>query len=159
MHDAVPFAAPVHTGNHGAHAVHHAGPEGAQAAVTVADHCLRCPYEAKVVLNGTTARMVLMFLRELVEQQPPVYSQFQQQTYACPMVKCQQKFAEPFPLVQHLLSCPELPNGEFVCDKCNNWHEFPTTEKDWSFWTGGRASFYDITPIPLSNESRVSAPR
>lgn len=90
-------------------------------------------YEAKVVTNGTTARMVLMFLRELVEQ--PVYPHFQQ-TYGCPMMKCYAKFTEPFMLVQHLLSCPELPNGEFDCDKCSNWHEFPTNEKDWSAWTG-----------------------
>lgn len=78
--------------------------------------------------------MVLMFLRELVEQLP-LYPQFQQ-TYGCPMMKCYAKFNEPFPLIQHLLSCPELPNGEFDCDKCNNWHEFPTNEKDWSSWTG-----------------------
>lgn len=90
-------------------------------------------YEAKVVTNGTTARMVLMFLRELVEQ--PVYPHLHQ-TYGCPMMKCYAKFTEPFPLIQHLLSCPELPNGEFDCDKCSNWHEFPTNEKDWSLWTG-----------------------
>src|SRR6187551_2799132 len=95
-------------------------------------------YEAKVVPNGTTARMVLMFLRELVEQ--PVYPQYQQ-TYGCPMMKCYEKFSEPFQLVQHLLSCAELPNGEFDCDKCNNWHEFPTNEKDWSLWSGWSSKF------------------
>ncbi|KAK0632493.1 hypothetical protein B0T14DRAFT_560181 [Immersiella caudata] len=138
MHDEGPFAAAVrhHHGNHGSHhvAAHNVSQPGlTQAAVTTADHIAPCPYEAKVVTNGTTARMVLMFLRELVEQ--PVYPHFQQ-TYGCPMMKCYAKFTEPFPLVQHLLSCPELPNGEFDCDKCSNWHEFPTNEKDWSTWTG-----------------------
>lgn len=82
--------------------------------------------------------MALMFLRELVEQ--PVYPQYQQ-TYGCPMMKCYEKFPEPFQLVQHLLSCSELPNGEFDCDKCNNWHEFPTNEKDWSLWSGWSSKF------------------
>ncbi|KAK3936494.1 zinc finger C2H2-like protein [Diplogelasinospora grovesii] len=101
------------------------------------DHCISCPYEDKIVTNGTTARMVLMFLRDLVEQ-PTMYAQFPQ-TYGCPMMKCYQTFAEPLQLVQHLLSCSELPNGEFDCDKCNNWHEFPTNEKDWAQWTGWKS--------------------
>jgi len=139
MHDEGPFAAAVrhhHNGNHGSHQSAQVSQSGlTQAAVTTAtDHVAPCPYETKVVTNGTTARMVLMFLRELVEQQP-VFTHYQQ-TYGCPMMKCYAKFTEPFMLVNHLLSCPELPNGEFDCDKCSNWHEFPTNEKDWSQWTG-----------------------
>ncbi|KAK3363006.1 zinc finger C2H2-like protein [Lasiosphaeria hispida] len=130
MRDGGPYAAAVHHhASHGAQGAHHAHPPA-----TVTAQCIPCPYESKVVTNGTTARMVLMFLRELVEQLP-LYPQFQQ-TYVCPMMKCYDKFAEPFLLVQHLLSCPELPNGEFDCDKCNNWHEFPTEEKDWTQWAG-----------------------
>ncbi|KAK0628491.1 hypothetical protein B0T17DRAFT_614398 [Bombardia bombarda] len=99
----------------------------AQASVT--DHCIACPYEDKVVPNGTTARMVLMFLRDIVEPQP-------RKTYACPMMHCHKAFAGPMPLIQHLLSCPELSNGVFGCDKCGNWHGFPTNEKEWAQWTG-----------------------
>ncbi|KAK1758177.1 zinc finger C2H2-like protein [Echria macrotheca] len=131
MHDEGPFTAAVHHhGSHGPHAPQ-AGHANPQAAVTVADAVGQCPYEAKVVPNGTTARMVLMFLRDLVEG--PASPQM---TYNCPMMKCYAKFTEPFPLIQHLLSCPELPNGEFDCDKCSNWHEFPTNEEDWSRWRG-----------------------
>ncbi|KAK0655610.1 hypothetical protein B0T16DRAFT_15025 [Cercophora newfieldiana] len=158
MHDEGPFAAAVrhHHGNHGSHQAAQVPHGLSQAAVTAADHVAQCPYEAKVVTNGTTARMVLMFLRELVEQ--PVYPHFQQ-TYGCPMMKCYAKFTEPFPLVQHLLSCPELPNGEFDCDKCNNWHEFPTNEKDWSQWTGwsGKSSHrhhhHQATPATQTNQA------
>jgi len=77
--------------------------------------------------------MVLMFLREVVEQ-PYHHQQFQ--PYSCPMRYCCAKFAEPLLLVQHVLTCPELPNGEFYCDKCSNWHEFPTNEDEWSRWRG-----------------------
>ncbi|KAK3362184.1 hypothetical protein B0T24DRAFT_641379 [Lasiosphaeria ovina] len=80
--------------------------------------------------------MVLMFLRDLVEQPP--FAQVPQ-TFTCPMMKCYEKFTVQFQLIQHLLTCPELPNGEFDCDKCNNWHEFPTDEKDWLHWTGWRS--------------------
>ena len=91
--------------------------------------------------------MVLMFLREFVEQ--TTMTQFQQ-TYGCPMLKCYEKFSQPFMLVQHLLSCPELPNGEFDCDKCQYWHEFPTNEKEWSQWTGwsGKAQRHHHQPGP-----------
>ncbi|KAK5655484.1 hypothetical protein OQA88_5755 [Cercophora sp. LCS_1] len=106
----------------------------ATALTSPSQAILKPPYEAKVIRDGTTARMVLMFLRELMEQ-PPSYNQFQQ-THSCPMMKCYEKFPEPLLLVQHLLSCPELPNGEFDCDKCSNWHQFPTSEKDWSMWQG-----------------------
>lgn len=45
----------------------------------------------------------------------------------------------PLQVIQHLLSCPELPNGEFDCDKCNTCHSFPTNEKDWAHWVGWRS--------------------
>ncbi|KAK3330449.1 hypothetical protein B0H66DRAFT_572506 [Apodospora peruviana] len=103
-----------------------------QASVT--DHHCSCPYDDKVVPNGTTARMVLMFIRDLVE--PPGCNQVRQ-TYPCPMRDCRKTFMEPLPLVQHLLFCPELlRSGVFDCDKCSNWHQVPTCEKDWEQWSG-----------------------
>ena len=78
-----------------------------------------------------------MFLREFLDQLS-VGAQVQQ-NYACPMTKCHKTFMAPLQVVQHLLSCPELPNGEFDCDKCNHWHSFPTNEKDWTQWMGWRS--------------------
>ncbi len=95
----------------------------------------RCPrYEDKVVANPTTARMLLMFLRDFVEAHS-VYTQWPQNCF-CPMMKCCQAFSDPLSLIDHLLHCPELPRGEFECWKCNNWHGFPTNEKDWADWLG-----------------------
>lgn len=94
-------------------------------------------YEDKVVTNGTTARMVLLFLRELLEHLP--VGERAQQTYTCPMAKCPRTFLAPLQVIQHLVSCPELSNGEFGCDKCDTWHSFPTNEKDWAQWTGWRS--------------------
>ncbi|KAK4127154.1 hypothetical protein N657DRAFT_195318 [Parathielavia appendiculata] len=94
-------------------------------------------YEDKVTKDGTTARMVLLFLRELLEQlsvEERIY-----QSYSCPMTKCHRTFAAPLHVIQHLLSCPEIPNGEFNCDKCSTSHSFPTNEKDWTQWTGWRS--------------------
>ena len=54
------------------------------------------------------------------------------------MTKCHRTFAAPLQVIQHLLSCPELPSGEFDCDKCSTSHSFPTNEKDWSQWMGFR---------------------
>lgn len=88
--------------------------------------------------NGTTARIVLMFLRELLEQLS-MGGAPAQQSYGCPMTKCHRTFVAPLEVIQHLLSCPELPNGEFDCDKCNQWHSFPTNEKDWAQWAGWRS--------------------
>jgi len=103
--------------------------------------------------------MVLMFLRELNEQQHlyPHYAQ----TYSCPMMKCYAKFTEPFPLIQHLLACPELPNGEFDCDKCSNWHEFPTNEKDWSLWSGwsGKSSQRPNSQVPAQHSDIIERKR
>ncbi|KAK3335619.1 hypothetical protein B0T19DRAFT_13853 [Cercophora scortea] len=100
-----------------------------QASVT-SSHGVPCPYEDKVVPNGTTARMVLMFLRGIVEQPAQL-----QQSYVCPMMKCHRTFSSQLPLVQHLLSCPEISYGVFDCEKCNDYHQFPTTEKEWAQWT------------------------
>jgi hypothetical protein len=80
--------------------------------------------------------MVLLFLRELIEQLS-VADQVQQ-SYVCPMTRCRGAFAAPLQVIQHLLSCPELPSGEFDCDKCSASHSFPTNEKDWAQWTGWR---------------------
>lgn len=100
------------------------------------DHSLpSCPYEEKIVQNGAVARMVLMFIRELVEQslgQP-------RQSYGCPMSRCHRLFNGPLQLIQHLLSCPEVPSGEFDCDKCSHWHTFPTSDKDWEQWQASKA--------------------
>ena len=52
------------------------------------------------------------------------------------MARCRKVFLGHLQLVQHLLSCSELRNGVFQCDKCNMLHEFPTNEKDWAHWTG-----------------------
>ncbi len=93
-------------------------------------------YEEKVTKDGTTARMVLLFLRELLEQL--AVAEHAQQSYGCPMTKCHRTFAAPLQVIQHLLSCPELPGGEFDCDRCNTSHSFPTNEKDWSQWMGWR---------------------
>ncbi|KAG7292148.1 hypothetical protein NEMBOFW57_002183 [Staphylotrichum longicolle] len=130
MHDAGPFNAAIHSGHHhGSHAVHH------QLPVTGHYHA-PCPYEDKVTKDGTTARMVLLFLRELLEQLS--VAEHAQQSYGCPMTKCHKTFAAPLQVIQHLLSCPELPSGEFDCDKCSTSHSFPTNEKDWSQWMGFR---------------------
>ena len=75
-----------------------------------------------------------MFLRDFVEQQT-VYAHSSQGNY-CPMIKCYQTFNDPMSLIQHVLSCPEVPGGEFECWKCLSWHELPTNEKDWSEWGG-----------------------
>ncbi|KAK4148935.1 zinc finger C2H2-like protein [Chaetomidium leptoderma] len=132
MHDAGPFTAAIHTGqhSHGAHAVHHQQ----AAAVTGHHHFVPCPYEDKVTKDGTTARMVLLFLRELLEQLS--VSEQVQQSYACPMTKCRGAFVAPLQVIQHLLSCPELASGEFDCDRCSTSHHFPTNEKDWAQWAG-----------------------
>lgn len=80
--------------------------------------------------------MVLLFLRELLDQLS--MAEQVQQSYGCPMTRCQRAFAAPLQVVQHLLSCPELPSGEFDCDKCSTSHSFPTNEKDWAQWAGWR---------------------
>jgi len=77
---------------------------------------------------------VFMFLRDMFEQST-INPQLQR-TYVCPMIKCSTPFAGSLELIQHLLDCPEVPNGVFECDKCSHWHEFPTNEKDWATWTG-----------------------
>lgn len=92
-----------------------------------------CPHEGKVVTDGTVARVTLMFLRELLERPNLQHSH---PGYRCPMARCRKVFLGHLPLVQHLLSCPELHNGVFQCDRCNMLHEFPTNEKDWAHWTG-----------------------
>ncbi|KAL2169875.1 hypothetical protein VTG60DRAFT_5490 [Thermothelomyces hinnuleus] len=130
MHDAGPFTPAIQTGHHhGSHALHQ------QAAVS--GPYVPCPYEDKVIKDGTTARMVLLFLRELLEQLS--LGEQAQQSYGCPMTRCHRSFAAPLQVVQHLLSCPELPNGEFDCDKCSTSHSFPTNEKDWAQWVGWRS--------------------
>ncbi|KAL1839467.1 hypothetical protein VTJ49DRAFT_1476 [Mycothermus thermophilus] len=137
MHGAGPFAAAIHSESHsyGSHPVqqlHH------PAAVTNhhhQNHNAPCPYEDKVTKDGTTARMVLLFLRELLDQLS-LGEQQAQQSYGCPMTRCHRTFAAPLHVVHHLLSCPELPSGEFDCDKCCTSHSFPTTEKDWAQWSG-----------------------
>ncbi|KAK1781183.1 hypothetical protein QBC45DRAFT_69447 [Copromyces sp. CBS 386.78] len=92
-----------------------------------------CPHEEKLVTDGTVARVVLMFLRDLLERPNPhqVHS-----GYKCPMARCRKIFLGHLQLIQHLPSCPELHNGVFECDKCNMLHEFPTNEKDWAYWSG-----------------------
>lgn len=74
-----------------------------------------------------------MFLRDLLERPNLQHSH---SGYRCPMARCRKVFLGHLPLVQHLLSCPELHNGVFQCDKCNTLHEFPTNEKDWAHWIG-----------------------
>lgn len=86
--------------------------------------------------NGTAARMALMFLREFLEQ---LSSGQAQESYKCPMAKCHSVFQAPLQLIQHLLSCQELQNGEFDCDRCHTRHKFPTSEKDWEHWAGWRS--------------------
>ncbi|SPQ19351.1 120655ad-08f9-467f-b973-bdc50ab1d584 [Thermothielavioides terrestris] len=145
MQDAGPYAAAVHPGhNNLSHAIHQ------QAALTA--HYARCPYEEKVITNGTTARMVLVFLRELLEQLPA--GEQVQQSYGCPMTKCHRTFSAPLQVIQHLLSCPELLNGEFDCDKCNTWHSFPTNEKDWAQWTGWRSP---TSPHPIQRKRSLGS--
>ncbi|KAL2159255.1 hypothetical protein VTH06DRAFT_2690 [Thermothelomyces fergusii] len=130
MQDAGPFTPTIQTGHHhGSHALHQ------QAAMS--GPYVSCPYEDKVTKDGTTARMVLLFLRELLEQLS--LGEQPQQSYGCPMTRCHSSFAAPLQVVQHLLSCPELLNGEFDCDKCSTSHSFPTNEKDWAQWTGWRS--------------------
>ncbi|KAL2257385.1 hypothetical protein VTK26DRAFT_246 [Humicola hyalothermophila] len=130
MHDDGPYGVAIHAGhNHASHTAH------PQTAVT--DRHVPCPYEDKVVSNGTTARMVLMFLRDFLDQLS-MGAQVQQ-SYSCPMAKCHQAFSAPLQVIQHLLSCPEVSRGEFECDKCNQWHSFPTNEKDWAQWMGWRS--------------------
>ncbi|KAK3354378.1 hypothetical protein B0H65DRAFT_562324 [Neurospora tetraspora] len=92
-----------------------------------------CPHEEKVVTDGTIARVVLMFLRDLLER-PTLHQSHPE--YRCPMARCRKPFLGHLQLIQHLLSCHELHNGVFHCDKCNTLHEFPTNEKDWAHWTG-----------------------
>ncbi|KAM7193734.1 hypothetical protein V8F33_007668 [Rhypophila sp. PSN 637] len=117
-----------------------------QASMT--DHC-GCPYDDKVVTSGTTARMVLMFMRDLVE--PP--GNQARQCYACPMRECRKAFNEPLPLIQHLLTCPDLLRGGiFDCDKCNAWHQVPTNEKDWEQWSGWRSH-----PAPFQRKRSFSS--
>ncbi|KAK4182612.1 hypothetical protein QBC35DRAFT_395622 [Podospora australis] len=128
------YTAAIHTGHHhGLHSSHATTHHHSQAAVM--DHCLpSCPYEEKIIQNGAVARMVLMFIRELVEQsfgQP-------RQSYGCPMSRCHRLFTGPLQLIQHLLSCPEVPSGEFDCDRCNHWHTFPTNDKDWEQWQASK---------------------
>ncbi|KAL2269754.1 hypothetical protein VTJ83DRAFT_1938 [Remersonia thermophila] len=137
MHDAGPFTAAIHSESH-SYGSHPVQPLQHPAAVTNhhhQTHHVPCPYEDKVTKDGTTARMVLLFLRELLDQltlgEQPV-----QQSYGCPMTRCHQTFAAPLHVVHHLLSCPELPSGEFNCDKCGTSHSFPTNEKDWAQWSG-----------------------
>ncbi len=91
-------------------------------------------YADKVLPNGATARYILMFLRDFVEQQT-IYAQ-SSQGHFCPMIKCSQPCNDPMSLIQHVLSCPELPGGEFQCWKCLSWHELPMSEKDWTEWAG-----------------------
>jgi hypothetical protein len=89
-------------------------------------------YQEKVVSNPTTARVLLMFLRDFVELRS-LYTQWTQNC-PCPMMRCGQNFNEPLQLIEHLLSCPELPKGEFKCWKCSSAHTFPTSE--WPVWKG-----------------------
>ncbi|KAK4139227.1 zinc finger C2H2-like protein [Dichotomopilus funicola] len=136
MHDAGTFTAPAIHGahNHGSHAHAH-GHLHPQSAMT--GQYAPCPYEDKVTKDGTTARMVLLFLRELLDQLS--VAEQPQQSYGCPMTRCHRSFVAPLQVIQHLLSCPELANGEFDCDKCCTSHSFPTNEKDWSQWMGWRS--------------------
>src|SRR3569833_1617667 len=98
-----------------------------------------CPlrYEDKIVANPTTARVLLLFLRDFVESRT-VYTPWPQSCF-CPMMKCYQAFSDPLALIEHLLNCPELHRGEFECWKCENWHGFPTNEKDWAEWLGWKS--------------------
>ncbi|KAK3311207.1 uncharacterized protein B0T15DRAFT_66441 [Chaetomium strumarium] len=130
MHHAGSYTAAIHSGhNHGSHAV--------QAQPALTGQYVPCPYENKVIRDGTRARMVLLFIRQLLEELP--VGEQVQQSYACPMTKCRNTFTAPVHVIQHLLSCPELASGEFDCDKCNTWHSFPTNEKDWTQWMGWRS--------------------
>ncbi|KIH86552.1 hypothetical protein SPBR_08894 [Sporothrix brasiliensis 5110] len=104
----------------------------------LAQNTTTCPYEEKVVTDPTTARIVLTFLREFVEQKI-IYSH-SSQGYYCPMTKCESSFTEPLLLIQHLFTCPELGRGEFECWKCCSWHRFPTTEKEWTEWAGWKST-------------------
>ncbi|KAK0718951.1 hypothetical protein B0T21DRAFT_414971 [Apiosordaria backusii] len=128
-HDGLYSTAAIHAGHH--HHQHHHAMHPPHTQSTMMDHCVTtCPYEDKIIQNGAVARMVLMFIRELVEHS----SHQPRQSYACPMTRCHRPFAGPLQLIQHLLSCPEVSTGEFTCDKCNHWHTFPTNDKDWEQW-------------------------
>ncbi|KAM7190261.1 hypothetical protein V8F20_009768 [Naviculisporaceae sp. PSN 640] len=106
-------------------------------------------YDDKVVTSGTTARMVLMFMRDLIETQQPRHS------FSCPMRECRKVFTEAFSLIQHLLTCPDLLRGGiFDCDKCNAWHQVPTNEKDWEQWTGWRSH---PAPAPFQRKRSFSS--
>ncbi|KXX76871.1 Transcription factor Sp3 [Madurella mycetomatis] len=145
MQDEGSYAAAFHTAhNHGLHA------DPPQTALM--DHYVRCPYEDKIISDGTAARMALMFLRDFLEQLSGGQAQ---QSYRCPMVKCRRNFPAPLQLIQHVLSCQDLVNGEFACDKCNSLHSFPTNEKEWAQWAGRRHQ----TPLngKVSFSSKVKA--
>lgn len=144
MHDAGAFTAAIHTGhNHGSHAVHQQAP--------MSGHYVPCPYEDKVTKDGTTARMVLLFLRELLDQLS--VGEQTQQSYGCPMTRCHKTFVAPLQVIQHLLSCPELPSGGFDCDKCSTSHSFPTNEKDWAQWMGWRPQ----QPLPIQRKRSLGS--
>ncbi|KAK4173845.1 hypothetical protein QBC36DRAFT_50901 [Triangularia setosa] len=128
-HDGLYSTAAVHAGHH--HHQHHHAMHPPHSQATMMGHCVTtCPYEDKIIQNGAVARMVLMFIRELVEHS----SHQPRQSYACPMTRCHRPFAGPLQLIQHLLSCSEVSTGEFTCDRCNHWHTFPTNDKEWEQW-------------------------
>ncbi|KAK4682455.1 hypothetical protein QC764_116500 [Podospora pseudoanserina] len=128
-HDGLYSTAAIHADHH--HHQHHHAMHPPQTQPPMMDHCVTtCPYEEKIIQNGAVARMVLMFIRELVEHS----SHQPRQSYACPMTRCHRPFPGPLQLIQHLLSCSEVSTGEFTCDKCNHWHTFPTSDKEWEQW-------------------------
>ncbi|KAK3983904.1 hypothetical protein QBC44DRAFT_254080 [Cladorrhinum sp. PSN332] len=139
MHHEGFYSSAIHPAHHHHHHVLSSNQQThPQTGGGVMDHCFPCPYDQKVTKDGTSARMALMFIRELIEQHQ-VPNQFRQ-NYGCPMTRCSKIFADPLHLIQHLLSCPELSNSPFFdCDKCSHCHAVPTTEKDWEQWTGWKA--------------------
>ncbi|KAK4230724.1 zinc finger C2H2-like protein [Podospora fimiseda] len=134
MHHEGFYSSAIHNGHH-----HHVLSSNQQTHHPqnggVIDQFFPCPYDQKVVKDGTSARMALMFIRELIDQHQ-IPNQFRQ-NYGCPMTRCTKIFADPLQLIQHLLSCPELSNSPFFdCDKCSHCHAVPTNEKDWEQWAG-----------------------
>ncbi|KAK4170154.1 hypothetical protein QBC43DRAFT_1101 [Cladorrhinum sp. PSN259] len=139
MHHEGFYSSAIHPAHHHPGHHHHHGLSSNQQTHPqtggVMDECFPCPYDQKVIKDGTSARMALMFIRELIEQHQ-VPNQFRQ-NYGCPMTRCSKIFADPIHLIQHLLSCPELSSSPFFdCDKCSHCHAVPTNEKDWEQWAG-----------------------
>ncbi|TPX08818.1 uncharacterized protein E0L32_009758 [Thyridium curvatum] len=131
---------------------------GASQRASLIEQSVSCLYERNIVQNPTTARMLLMFLRDFVDSQA-IYSPWPQPCF-CPMMKCREAFTEPLSLIQHLLFCPELSQGEFECWKCRRCHEFPTDEKgwaEWSGWTPHRIDDCPRTPIGGGPENEFAA--